>query len=276
MTGGPGVPSITVIVNTYNWVPALNLSFRSLMAQTDRDFEIVVADDGSGEETRQLVQKLAAATDIAVNHVWHEDIGFRRTQILNKAIEASRGDYLIFLDGDCITQPDFIRQHRRLAKPGYLVTGSRIMMGPDLSAELCARGDVDFSALKHHALRYRAGGQLAKVIPLFARLPDAGFRNYHKFTWRRVKGCNIGSWKRDAVRIGGYDEGLTGWGHEDVDFVFRMYEAGIERRSGTWATEVLHIWHKMADRSKAEGNWQTVMSRIQASSRIAAGKSNVK
>ena len=165
MTTGPGVPSITVIVNTYNWVPALNLSFRSLMAQTDRDFEIVVADDGSGDETRQLLQRLAGETDIAVNHVWHEDVGFRRTQILNKAIEASRGDYLIFLDGDCITQPDFIHQHRRLAKPGYLVTGSRIMMGPDLSAELCARGDVDFSALKRHALRYRAGGATGQGHP---------------------------------------------------------------------------------------------------------------
>lgn len=276
MTAGVSAPSVTVIVNTYNWVSALNLSLRSLMAQTDRDFEIVVADDGSGEETRRLVEQLAAETDLAVNHVWHEDLGFRRTQILNKAIEASRGAYLIFLDGDCITQPDFISRHRQLAKPGHLVTGSRIMLGPDLSAELRDRGDVDFGALRRNSLRYRARGELTKVIPLFVRLPDASFRNYRNFTWRRVKGCNIGCWKRDALTIGGYDESLTGWGHEDVDFVFRMYEAGIERRSGTWATEVLHIWHKMADRSKAEGNRQIVLGRIQASSRIAAAKLKVK
>ncbi|WP_378949631.1 glycosyltransferase family 2 protein [Mesorhizobium sp. ANAO-SY3R2] len=267
MTTTSRAPSVTVIVNTYNWASALNLSVRSLMRQTDRDFEIVIADDGSKDETKRLVDSLAAETDLTVTHVWHEDIGFRRTQILNKAIQASRGDYLIFLDGDCITQPDFIRRHRQLAKPSYLVTGSRIMLGPDLSAALCERGAVDFGALRRNALRYRASGDLAKVIPLFVRLPDASFRNYRKFTWRRVKGCNIGCWKQDALKIGGYDEGLTGWGHEDVDFVFRMYEAGVERRSGTWATEVLHIWHKMADRSKADGNWQIVLERMKKSVR---------
>ena len=262
MTPLAGKPSVSVVVATYNWPSALNLVIRSLMGQTDRDFEIVVADDGSSEETTRLLTDLAGQADLSIRHLWQRDEGFRKTRILNEAIAESRGQYLIFLDGDCVPQSDFIARHRQLARPSFLVTGSRILVGERLSAELCDRGDVDFQMLRRKALVYRLKGQISKIAPFFVSLPDGRFRDYRNFTWRRIKGCNLGCWKKDAVRVGGFDEGLTGWGHEDVDFVFRMYQAGVDRRSGTWATEVLHLWHKMADRGKAETNRQFVLERI--------------
>src|SRR5580704_10154001 len=105
---------ITAIVSTYNGPEALRLCLQSLILQKDRDFEIVVADDGSGVATRDTIARFADETAVPVLHVWHEDRGFRLAAIRNRAIAASSGDYLLFLDGDCIVLPDFVRVHRRL------------------------------------------------------------------------------------------------------------------------------------------------------------------
>jgi glycosyltransferase involved in cell wall biosynthesis len=114
---------ITVIITTYNWPEALFLSLQSLQSQRDGDFEIVVADDGSNSATRDLIAEFAGNGRSPVGHVWHEDTGFRAAAIRNRAIAASSGDYLVFLDGDCFVPADFIGVHRRLAEPGWLVSG---------------------------------------------------------------------------------------------------------------------------------------------------------
>src|SRR5215212_3540345 len=106
---------ISLIVSTYNRPDALGACLRSLSRQTDRNFEIAVADDGSGAETRDLVKSWTANSSVPLKHVWQEDRGFRLAEIRNRAIVASAGDYLVFLDGDCIARPDFIVAHRRLA-----------------------------------------------------------------------------------------------------------------------------------------------------------------
>jgi glycosyltransferase involved in cell wall biosynthesis len=105
---------ISILLATYNWPQALKLCLESLAIQTDRNFEIIIADDGSTDSTKQVIKQFMASTTIPIEHLWQEDEGFRKTIILNQAIAAAHGDYLIFLDGDCIVQPDFVARNRQL------------------------------------------------------------------------------------------------------------------------------------------------------------------
>lgn len=259
-----GSVSVSVIVNTYNWPEALKLSLQSLAGQTERCFEIIVADDGSRPDTADVIKAFAGASPVPVKHVWHDDVGFRRAAILNKAIGEACGAYLIFIDGDCILQPDFVAQHRALARLNHLITGSRILLGQKFSKRLLAAGTWNYQVFRRNILRHRLKGDISKIVAFFVRLPWRPMSNYRSFVFRRIKGCNLACWKSDALAVGGFDETFTGWGYEDADFVFRLQDQGIIRRAGTWATEVLHIWHKPADPSRATTNQKVVLDRIEA------------
>ena len=139
---------ISVIVATYNWPAALELCLQSLKNQSFRDFEILIADDGSKEETRELIQKCIEEFPVKISHLWHEDMGCRKTIIGNQAIQASTGKYLVFLDGDCIVQPDFLERHLSLAQKGYLVTGSRILLNQKFTNEILTSRLLNFSWLR--------------------------------------------------------------------------------------------------------------------------------
>ncbi len=138
---------ISVIVTTYNREDALDAVLRSLACQSDRDFEVVVADDGSTAATAAVIDAWTGKIGRRLDHVWHEDRGFRAAEIRNRAILAARGVYCVFLDGDCIARPDFVAAHRRLAEPGCFVTGNRILLSRDLTAEVLREqphaGDMD-------------------------------------------------------------------------------------------------------------------------------------
>ena len=127
---------ISVIVTTYNREDALDAVLRSLAHQSDQEFEVVVADDGSTAATGAVTDAWNGKVGRRLDHVWHEDRGFRAAEIRNRAILAARGAYCIFLDGDCIARPDFVATHRRLAEPGCFVTGNRILLSRDLTAEV--------------------------------------------------------------------------------------------------------------------------------------------
>ena len=267
-------PSISILLATYNWPQALGLVLESLAAQTDKDFEVVIADDGSRSDTAQLITAFKKAANFPIQHLWQEDNGFRKSSILNQALTVAQGDYLVFLDGDCITQTDFVAQHRVLAQSGYLVTGSRILLGKRLTRDLVAAQSTFaksfFSSLSHYKLQLlmqRFAGELNKCAPLWIKIPDNRWRIYPGFVWKRIKGCNMACWRADAIRIGGFDESMVGWGHEDADFVFRLQQSGLKRKSGAWATEVLHLDHPVGDQSKAAANAAKVREKILEKSR---------
>lgn len=257
----PNSPSITVIVSTYNRPDALKAVIEGLFGQTDQDFDIIIADDGSGPPTAACVEALQARSPVQLQHVWQPDDGFRLAMARNRGIAAARGDYLLFLDGDCVPQRDFVAQHRRLAQQGYMVTGSRILLDEAFTAEVVS-GRVNLHQLGVTDLvRLRMAGKISKLVQLMVRLPDVG-RIKQRFAFRRIKGCNLGIWRADLVTINGFDESFTGWGYEDSDAVLRLYNAGIRRKDGAFATEVFHLWHREAKRDSAASNKRIVDTRL--------------
>jgi glycosyltransferase involved in cell wall biosynthesis len=253
--------TISVVITTYNRPDALAAVVRACFMQNDKNFEIIIADDGSTDNTRACIAALSATAPMPLRHVWQPDQGFRAAMARNRGTLAARGDYIVFLDGDCIPQRDFIARHRALAQPGYLVSGSRILLGEGLTQRVL-KNNIDVAATPALALLgWRLRGDLNKTLqPLGLRWPDIG-RTSKKFSWRRIKSCNLGVWRSDLDKVNGFDESFTGWGHEDSDLVVRLFHAGVLRKDGAFATEVFHLWHREAQRDQETSNRQTVLER---------------
>ena len=260
---------ISLVISTYNRPDALAAVIEGCFAQSDRNFEIIVADDGSTANTQQCLQALEARSPVPFQHVWQADDGFRLAMARNRGTLAARGNYLIFLDGDCIPQRDFIAQHRKLAQRGYMVTGSRVLLSEAFTARVLAE-NIDLPGASGAAkFGYRLRGHMNKVLQLLLRFPDIG-RGTKRFSWRRIKGCNLAMWRSDLETINGFDESFKGWGHEDSDLVVRMFNAGIMRKDGAFATEVFHLWHREAKRDQATSNRHLVLERAANKSYLAS------
>jgi glycosyltransferase involved in cell wall biosynthesis len=252
--------TLSVVITTYNRPDALAAVLAACFLQDDKNFEIIIADDGSTANTRDCVARLAAGAPVPVKHVWQPDDGFRAAMARNRGTLAATGDYIIFLDGDCVPQRDFIARHRALAQEGFLVSGSRILLSQALT-ERALRDGIDVAGLSIvERLRLRLAGDMNKFLQTVVRWPDVG-RVRRKFSWRRIKSCNLGVWKADLMAVNGFDESFTGWGHEDSDLVVRLFHAGVLRKDGAMATEVLHLWHTEAERDQASSNRRTVLER---------------
>jgi glycosyltransferase involved in cell wall biosynthesis len=259
---------ISVIVTTYNREDALDAVLRSLARQTDTDFEVMVADDGSGPATAKVIETWKAKVGHRVDHVWHEDRGFRAAEIRNRALVATRGDYCLFLDGDCIARPDFVAIHRRLAAPGAFVTGNRILLSRELTAKVLQEKQTpeNWTAARWVAERLRGG---VNRLSALLRLPLGPLRGLRRHAWRGARSCNLAIWRRDLNRVDGFDADYSGWGKEDSDIIVRLLHAGVRRKDGTFATGVIHLWHAEADRSQLTEN-ERKLAGIVDSDRVVA------
>lgn len=244
---------ISVIVTTYNREDALAAVLRSLARQTDPDFEVIVADDGSGPATAALVEAWRAKVGHRVEHVWHEDKGFRAAEIRNRAVLAARGAYCVFLDGDCIVRPDFVATHRRLSERGWFVAGNRILLSPALT-DTVLREDLapeEWGLGRWLAERLRGGiNRLSALL----HLPLGPLRRIRGNAWRGARSCNLAVWRADLDKVDGFDADYSGWGKEDSDLIVRLLHAGVRRKDGAFATGVIHLWHKEADRARLSAN----------------------
>ena len=254
--------TISVVITTYNRPDALAAVVRACFMQNDKNFEIIIADDGSTANTRNLVQQLSVDAPVPVKHVWQPDQGFRAAMARNRGTLAARGEYIIFLDGDCIPQRDFIACHRALSAPGCLVSGSRILMSERLTRRVLDEGIAVPATGVATRMAWRLRGDLNKTLQLGLRWPDLG-RVRNSFSWRRIKSCNLAVWRSDLERVNGFDESFTGWGHEDSDLVVRLFHAGVKRKDGAFATEVFHLWHREAQRDQESSNRQVVLERAE-------------
>lgn len=254
---------ISVVLTTYNRSDALAVVLRALQRQTDTDFEVVIADDGSQPAHRTRIREVAQGCPFPLAHVWHPDVGFTVARARNLGVAQSRGSYLILLDGDCVPDLDFIAQHRRLMQNGFLVNGSRCLLSKRLTQHVLD-GAADIVGMTWlYWLREWRKGYASKIAPLL-RAPDWGVRIEAGFRWHGIRSCNMGLWRADFERVNGFDSSFQGWGHEDADLVLRMFHAGIRRKNGFFATEVFHLWHDEASRNRASANEGTVRQRMQS------------
>lgn len=244
---------ISVIVSTYNREDALDAVLRALSRQSDQNFEVIVADDGSGPATARVVCDWTARRSIPIKHVWHEDRGFRLSEIRNRGISASAGSYTIFIDGDCLVRRDFVAAHRRLAEPGWFVTGTRILLSPELTDRVLHQGLEPELWGFANWLFHRARRNLNRFLPLI-ELRLGLIRKLNARRWQGARGSNMAFWRDDLEKVGGFDAAFSGWGREDSDIFIRLMRAGVRRKDGRFATGVLHLWHPEADRSRLEQN----------------------
>jgi glycosyltransferase involved in cell wall biosynthesis len=237
---------ISVIVPTYNRPKALGLCLRSLMRQSMLPSEILIADDGSRNDTRDLVREMQKRlqNDIPIRHVWQEDIGFRKPRILNDAVRQSSGDYLIFIDGDCMAHRHYIRSHVERSDPATVLSGKRVEIGRRLTEQLLEEGTVLNSPNFRLLLDSIKGGS-RKVEEAFRIKNPLLRRLMHRdrITDDGVWGCNFSLYKDLFVAINGCDEDFQDGSVEDNDLGIRVLNQGKQVRSLRSLAIVFHLWH---------------------------------
>ena len=254
--------TISVIIKTYNWPEALSIVLKSLNVQkTSIKFEVIIADDGSTQSTEDLIQNFRPNLKYELKYLWQEDKGFRASRILNKAIKESSGDYCVFVDGDCICPPSFIEKHARLAERNYFVAGSRILISEQYTKETLNTKIEPNHFYGSNLIKLRMQKHCNKISNLMP-LPLAGLRKIFPNKWKNAKGCNLGIWKDDLIKIKGFDEKYKGWGHEDSDLIIRLINYGAKRKSGKFAAIVIHLGHPILDRSNQKQNFERLMETL--------------
>jgi glycosyltransferase involved in cell wall biosynthesis len=259
---------ISVIVTTYNREDALEAVLSALSGQTDREFEVVVADDGSRPTTAALIERWKGRLGVPLSHAWQADRGFRAAEIRNRALLAARGDYCIFLDGDCIARADFVATHRRLAERGWFVTGNRVLLSRELTAAVLCEGVLPQTWNLAQWINRRAQGGVNRLAAVL-RLPLGPLRKLRPGQWLGARSCNLAVWRSDLELVDGFDASFRGWGREDSDLLIRLLHSGVRRKDGRFATGVIHLWHEEEDRSQLDAN-DARLDAVQRSDRVRA------
>ena len=237
---------ISVIVSTYNNPWALEKTLYGLCCQTRRDFEVLIADDGSTAETRELIARFQTESPLTIQHLWHEDLGFRKGRILNQAIACAAGDYLILTDGDCIPRDDFVAAHCRLARPNYYIAGGSHIDIPARMHPAIGRDDIEAQrvfqvgwlvsqgmAAKKFRYRLSRNRFLARWLDTITLRPGV------------LVGANASAWKNDVLAVNGFDETYT-YGSDDKDLGVRMTNNGVKSRRLKYSLVCVHLSHPRA------------------------------
>lgn len=246
--------TVALIISTYNWPRALSLCLDSVMKQSVMPTEILIADDGSDSSTREVVKHFESLSPVPLRHIWHEDRGFRAAAIRNKAIAASRSDYVLLVDGDMILHRDFIRDHLSFAKKGHYVSGSRGMISAVRTQEL-----LDSPSYGHALSAWSKGISCrgnAMRNPLAARLYRSLAPEHNP------RSCNMGIWRDDLIRVNGFDEGFEGWGFEDTELGLRLHNSGVRQRRIKFQGIAFHLYHGKAARDNCKINQQRYLESV--------------
>jgi glycosyltransferase involved in cell wall biosynthesis len=233
---------VSVIITTYNHPAWLEKVLRGYQVQTFRDFELVVADDGSDERTRSCIDGMRRDLPVPVHHIWHEDRGFRKCEILNRAILAASGRYLVFTDGDCIPRADFLAVHARLARPRRFLSGGYVKLPLDTSRRIDAHRIATGDATDARWL-LRAGAPPGRRLLRLA-LPAFAGAAFDRLTPTRpsFNGHNASAWRADVIAANGFDERM-GWGGLDRELGERLENAGIRGLQVRHRAIVVHLDH---------------------------------
>ncbi len=227
----------SLIITTYNWESALLAVLTSVRSQTHLPDEVIIADDGSRDDTRRLIEREAATFPVRLCHSWQEDRGFRAARSRNRALAAARGDVVLLVDGDMVLHPRFVQDHLAALAPGAFLQGSRVMLTPESSAHVDGSAARMPDVFTPGVLRRRNALRLPPLSWLVRQL--ARRRRPHA-----IKSCNQAWWRRDLVAVNGFDERMEGWGREDEDLAWRAHHHGIACRQIRYAALAFHLHHR--------------------------------
>lgn len=228
-------------------------------------FEVLVADDGSAEPTKRLVDSMTQRFRDSIRHVWHADEGFRAGTIRNRAAAVARGELLVFLDGDCIPRPRFVAAHALAATPRCMMRGSRALLSERFTARILAERIPVHAWSARSWVRARARGDVNRLSGLIP-MPWSRRVGSPRHEWRSVRTCNLALWRHDFLTLNGFDERFVGWGYEDSDLAIRGLNDGLRVRRAGPASTVLHLWHRENDRRFEGEN----LARLEATQRSGA------
>lgn len=233
--------STAVIITTYNSPTWLEKVLWGYEHQTDSDFEIIIADDGSGESTKQLLESFKATSSLKISHVWHEDSGFRKTEILNKAISKTNCDYLIFTDGDCIPRWDMVETHKNKARKNYYLSAGYYKLSMPVS-RLINKVDISSKrAFDYKWLVKKGQPKSHKALKLTCRTDTIfNFLTPARATWN---GANSSAFRDDILAVNGFDERMQ-YGGLDVEMGERMINKGFKGIQIRYSTVCIHLDHE--------------------------------
>lgn len=239
------LPTCTLVAPTYNWTQALELLLLSVLQQTILPNEVIIADDGSGLETKKLIESFQEKFPIPLIHIWHEDDKNQKPKIMNKAIAVAKNDYIIEIDGDIIMNKNFIKDHLTFAEKGKYLFGSRVNI----------QQKKLFSIFKNKSLDYNFFSMGIKKR--FRTLHIPFLMKFAKIVNQRsskLRGCNMSFWKSDFIKVNGFNEDLVGWGLDDSELVERFHNLGLLGKRLKFAGIAYHIYHKEQDKSQTDIN----------------------
>lgn len=224
----------TLIVTTFNWPAALDLTLKSIARQTMAPEEVIVADDGSGPDTAEVVERWKRRIAAPVQHLWQPHEGFRLARSRNRAIAAATGDYLIIVDGDMVLHRHFVADHLNAARPGSFIQGVRLLTEAAAADRMLREGSLDLHVFSRGIRRRRhAVRNLALSRLLF----------WERMGQSAIRGCNQAYWKSDLLHVNGFNEAFVGWGREDNEIAARLYNVGIRRRNLKFQALATHLHH---------------------------------
>ena len=230
----------TLIISTYNWSNALELVLKSVLCQTFTVDEVIIADDGSSEETKLLIKTYSNLFSTPLKHIWHPDLGFRKTIILNKAYSCSIGDYIIQIDGDIILHPKFIQDHITNAKKSQFIHGGRVLLSANVTLARLNNLNINFNFF-NKGLSNRLN---AIYSPFLSNFFQSQSRSLNK-----TRGCNFSCWKEDFDRINGYNQDMIGWGLEDSELSARLINNNILKKRLKFIALTYHLYHEVQKKS---------------------------
>ena len=247
----------SLILTTYNWKEALALSLESAISQSTPASEIIIADDGSREDTAKMIKSIAKKTTIPIIHVWQKDAGFQLSKIRNEAIKKSTTDYIIVSDGDMILHPFFIEDHLSCAKENHYIQGSRVLMDNEYSQKILKENIFTKPSFFSKYIRNRKN---ALYLPFLSK--KICQKNSQEL--KRIRGCNFSLFKKDIYRVNGFNEDFKTWGREDSEFVQRLYNIDIKRKNLKFAAIQYHIHHESGHASSENDTLleQTIVQKL--------------
>ena len=236
---------LTLIITTYNWPESLLLVIESIKRQTILPDEVIIADDGSTKETKDLINNFKKDTDLNIIHSWQEDMGFRAARSRNNAIFKSSGDYIVLIDGDTILHTNFVKDHIANAESGFFVQGSRALLSEKQTKKALAEKIVNFPFFSSE-FKNRKNSIHSRLLSKFF----SSKKNY----LHGIKSCNMAFYREDCLNINGFNNEFEGWGREDSEFVVRLINSGVKRKNVRFNAIQFHLWHNENSRTSLERN----------------------